>query len=140
MKKIISILTALVLLVIPFSGITASAAVPEDPYPVMPAFAYISNAGCTLYITESGKASFNSNINGYPEVLMIEISVRLQRKIGNTWTDIAGNDTMFYDNFGYCDGTYYLVDRGLYRTETTFTVYTEDDLETIVSHSSEIVY
>lgn len=139
MKKIISILTALVMLIIPF-GISAEATTPDDHYGVMPAFDYISDANCDLYITESGKASFNSDINGYSNVLMIEIFVRLQRKTGNTWTDVATNNVVFYDTFACCEGTYYLVDRGLYRTETTFTVYTENDLETIVSYSAEVVY
>ena len=140
MKKIVSIITALVLLIIPF-GISAEAASSGGSSEVMPMLDYIEDAGCTLYITESGKAAFNSNINGNnDEVLMIEIFVRLQRKNGSTWTDVATNNTVFYDDFGYCEGTYYLVDRGLYRTETTFTVYTADDMESIVAYSSEVVY
>ena len=141
MKKISSIIIALVILILPF-GVRAEATSGGDDSGVMPAFEYISDAGVTLYITKSnGKAVFNSNISGDRNiVLMIEIYVKLQKKTGSTWTDIADNSTITYDDYGVCEGTYYLVDRGVYRTETTFTVYTEDDMETIVSYSSEVTY
>ncbi len=139
MKIVSGILAALMILIIPF-GINAEATTPDDPYGVMPAFDYISDAGCTLYITESGKASFTSDINGYSDVLMIEVFVRLQRKVGNTWKDVATNSVVAYDDFACCEGTYYLVDRGVYRTETTFTVYTADDLETVVGYSSQVTF
>lgn len=140
MKKIISILTVFMVLVIPLS-ISASAASTGGSTEVMPMLDYIEDAGSTLYITNTGKATFNSNISGnVDEVLMIEIYVRLQKKNGNSWTDIATNSTISYDDFGVCEGTYYLVNRGVYRTETTFTVYTADDMETIINYSSEVTY
>lgn len=140
MKVFTGIIAAIILLVVPF-GISAEAAAIGDSSGIMPMFDYIENAGCTLIITESGKATFSSDINGdYKEVLMIEIYVKLQKKSGSTWKDIATNSTVAYDYFGCCEGTYYLTERGVYRTETTFTVYTANDMETTVSHSSEKTY
>ncbi len=140
MKKLFCLILTFIITVIPL-GINASAASGNGDAGIMPAFDYISDAGCTLYITETGKATFNSNINGNrDEVLMIEIYVKLQKKNGSSWKDIATNSAVFYDDFGSCDGVYYLTDAGVYRTETTFTVYTADDLETITSYSSEVTY
>lgn len=140
MKVFTGIIAAFLIFVTPF-GICADAAVVDGSSNIMPMFNYIENAGCTLIITESGKATFSSDINGdYEEVLMIEINVKLQKKSGSSWKDVATNNTVVYDYFGCCEGTYYLTERGVYRTETTFTVYTADDIETTVSYSSQKTY
>ena len=140
MKIFSGIIAPILLFITPF-GISADAAVTDGSTDIMPMFNYIEDAGCTLIITESGKATFTADISGdYNDVIMIEIYVKLQKKNGSNWTDIATNNNVFYDDSGYCEGTYYLTQRGTYRAEATFTVYTSTDIETVTLCSSQKTY
>lgn len=128
------------------SGATAETTVPEkltfedsDNSEIQPLYAYASNAGAGLKIT-NGTARCTSEIYGIAgTTTKIEITMSLQKKTALWWPDVISWSTTTTNIYPDIVETT-TVSSGTYRVKTVFKVYSGSQYETITVYSQEAKY
>lgn len=132
MKKITSLLLALVLLVA--SAAPVAAAQPET---ALPSYINTSQASVSFVIGEDGSASWTILCIGNSNATAIDAVTRLERKVGVNWVLVdVGTESGYYTYSLPCSRMgrtyeYTFTEYGTYRAVAVFTVYGTSGKETI---------
>lgn len=140
MKRVVSIFMACLVLC-SAGGVTASAAVkPDNGSIAAPCYLYTNRASTYLTIYQ-GEASCRSNVYGISgTTTKIVVTQILQKKNGNSWTEVKSWNKTF--DTWYCSypNPYSLTEKGTYRVKTVAKVYKGTDYETVTTYSTEVSY
>lgn len=140
MKRILSIFMAC-LVICSAGGITASAAVPPDNGSIVsPCYLYTDKAYSNLTIS-GGVASCKSTVYGISgTTTRIFVMQTLQKKNGNSWSDVISWGKTFYSWYCSYPNPYSLTEKGTYRVKTEARVYKDTAYETVTTYSTEASY
>lgn len=140
MKRIVSIfMTCLILC--SAGGVTASAAVPPDNGSIVsPCYLYTNRIYSNLSFSGS-EASCKSTVYGIQDTTtMIVVQKILQKKNGNSWTDVNTWNKIFFTWYCSYPSPYTVTEKGTYRVRTVAKVYKGTDYETVYANSTEVTY
>lgn len=140
MKRIVSIFMACLVLC-SAGGVIASAAVPPDNGGIVsPCYLYTNQVYSNLSINQ-GAASCRSTVYGIQDTTtMIVVTKILQKKNGNSWTDVNTWNKIFFTWYCSYPSPYTVTEKGTYRVRTVAKVYKGTDYETVYANSTEVTY
>lgn len=137
MKKIVSILTALVIGVCMSMSVFAAEETQREDEDITLYLSYTNNCESTL--TVSGKtAKCYSYLMGYRgTTTKITFNQSLQKKNSSgSWYSVTGWGTTISDFVGSTTNSYPYLTSGTYRLKTVFTVYAGSKSETVTAYSN----
>lgn len=140
MKRIVSIFMACLVLC-SAGGVTSSAAVsPEPDSIVSPCYLYTDIVSSYLSLSGS-EASCKSTVYGIQgTTTKIVVTKILQKKNGNSWTDVNTWNRIFFTWYCSYPSPYTVTEKGTYRVRTVAKVYSGTAYETVYANSTEVTY
>lgn len=129
-KKTTTIFLVLCFILVPFSTVYASAAMPPEQE-IMPLYNNTSSANCAMSISDSGKMTISYRVYGYSSsTTRIVINTYIEKKVaGLFWSrvDIGETNDEWVDTINKTSyigsRSYQLSSTGTYRVSVTYTVY-----------------
>ena len=137
MKKIISLLTTVVLLITTMTtGLCAQAAVENGESEIMPCYTYVSDHKAILKLNGT-TATCQSYVNGYSSTTKITMKMTLQKKTVLWWSEVTSWSTTVNGTTAALNKTKSL-DSGTYRIKMTATVYSGSNSEEVTTYSAQV--
>ncbi len=131
MKKVISLLMAMLLLCVPLSAAAAEAA-PENQ--VQPMMDYTSAYSVSMYLSD-GVAQCYTSVAGYTTLCTrIDITMTLQKKSLLWWSEVE-SWTMSVNDYSADFYEIGLITKGTYRVKAEITVYSGSNTEELTGYS-----
>ena len=139
MKKLFSLLVAVVVMLCLSMNVLALDVEPQVPIDPEDPYMYTQNITSTLNIS-SGKATCISQVLGIPSfVTKIEITQTLQQTFGGiSWYYIDSWSKTYYSTTAVYSNTKSPIGSGHYRVKTEAKVYCGSSYETIISYSTTV--
>lgn len=121
----------------PFAVFAEGNDTPEDDE-IVEEYVYTQSAYATLSIV-SNNANCSCSVTGYSGVATkITVTLVLQKKTGNSWSNIYAKGKTFNSRIANFSYTYNSLSSGTYRTKLSAKVYSGNDYENVTAYSSNV--